>query len=128
MARSFSRSSTQKTQARRFSRAYRAAVFWLHILPRRLPHRSCANREPDQVTGKDGDDIQPLFITLDPQRDTLALLRDYVGAIRPRFVALTGSEAEVKRVATAYKVFFRENVAAKFPHLFHWPLCLHLFD
>ena len=56
--------------------------------------------------GRQGDQIQPLFITLDPERDTRDALRGYVASFHPRFVALTGSEAEVRRVATAYKVFF----------------------
>ncbi|MEQ1516022.1 MAG: SCO family protein [Usitatibacteraceae bacterium] len=58
--------------------------------------------------GKEGDDIQPVFVTLDPKRDTQKLLRDYVAAFHPRFVALRGSEAEVRRVATSYKVFFEK--------------------
>jgi protein SCO1/2 len=58
--------------------------------------------------GNDGDAIQPVFVTLDPERDTQELLRDYVAAFHPRFVALRGSEDEVRRVATAYKVYFEK--------------------
>lgn len=50
--------------------------------------------------------VQPLFVTLDPQRDTPEVLREYAAAFHPRFVALTGSEAEVRRVATDFKVYF----------------------
>jgi cytochrome oxidase Cu insertion factor (SCO1/SenC/PrrC family) len=56
--------------------------------------------------GAQGGQVQPLFITLDPERDTRDALRGYVASFHPRFVALTGSEADVRRVATAYKVFF----------------------
>ncbi len=63
--------------------------------------------------GKDGDSVQPIFITLDPQRDTQHLLRRYVASFHPRFVALRGTEAEVRRIATAYKVFFEK---VKSPH------------
>ena len=58
--------------------------------------------------GKHGDQVQPLFITLDPARDTRALLRDYVAAFHPRIVALTGSEDDIRRIATAYKVFYEK--------------------
>jgi protein SCO1/2 len=55
-----------------------------------------------------GEGVQPLFITLDPQRDTPAVLREYAAAFHPRFVALTGTESEIRRVATDFKVFFEQ--------------------
>jgi protein SCO1/2 len=61
-----------------------------------------------EALGKSGDQVQPLFVTLDPARDTRELLRGYAAAFHPRIVALTGSEDEVRRVATAYKVFFEK--------------------
>jgi cytochrome oxidase Cu insertion factor (SCO1/SenC/PrrC family) len=53
-------------------------------------------------------EVQPLFITLDPGRDKPGVLREYAAAFHPRLVALTGSEAEVRRIATDYKVFFEK--------------------
>jgi protein SCO1/2 len=58
--------------------------------------------------GRDEDEVQPLFVTLDPQRDTPAVLREYAAAFHPRFVALTGTEEEVRRVATGFKVFYEK--------------------
>ena len=58
--------------------------------------------------GPDGDRLQPVFITLDPERDTRNVLRAYVASFHPRFVALTGTEDEIRRVATSYKVFFQK--------------------
>lgn len=58
--------------------------------------------------GREADGVQPIFITLDPQRDTPALLREYAAAFHPRLVALTGTEAEISRIATDYKVFFQK--------------------
>jgi cytochrome oxidase Cu insertion factor (SCO1/SenC/PrrC family) len=54
------------------------------------------------------DQVQPVFVTLDPERDTPAVLREYAAAFHPRFVALTGTEGEIRRVATDYKVFFEK--------------------
>lgn len=48
--------------------------------------------------------LQPLFITVDPQRDTVAVLKEYTAAFDPRIVGLTGSEALVRRAAEAFKV------------------------
>ncbi len=58
--------------------------------------------------GADGERVQPVFVTLDPARDTLAALRGYVASFHPRFIALTGSEAEIRKVATDFKVFFEK--------------------
>lgn len=48
--------------------------------------------------------IQPLFITADPARDTVAHLKAYVGNFHPRLIGLTGSEAAVRAAAKAYRV------------------------
>ncbi len=58
--------------------------------------------------GKVGDAVQPVFITLDPARDTRELLHDYTAAFHPRFVALTGSEDDIRRIATGYKVYYEK--------------------
>ena len=58
--------------------------------------------------GAAAEEVQPVFITLDPLRDTSAVLREYAAAFHPRFVALTGTENEIRRVATDYKVFFEK--------------------
>jgi cytochrome oxidase Cu insertion factor (SCO1/SenC/PrrC family) len=52
--------------------------------------------------------IQPLFITLDPERDTPSRLAGYVSAFEPRLVALTGSGSAIRQVADAYRVYFRK--------------------
>ncbi len=52
--------------------------------------------------------IQPLFITVDPERDTPEALAAYVSGFSPRLVGLTGSEAEIAAVAKAYKVHRRK--------------------
>jgi cytochrome oxidase Cu insertion factor (SCO1/SenC/PrrC family) len=61
-----------------------------------------------RTLGSHGDAVQPVFVTLDPQRDTAEVLRSYASAFHPRLIALRGSEKEVRRVATDYKVFFEK--------------------
>jgi len=61
-----------------------------------------------RALGPQGEQVQPLFVTLDPQRDKPAVLREYAAAFHPRLIALTGSQAEVRKVATDFKVFFEQ--------------------
>ena len=53
-----------------------------------------------------GDQIQPVFITIDPERDTPEQLKRYIPYFHPRFIGLTGSAAEILGVADRYKVYF----------------------
>lgn len=59
--------------------------------------------------------VQPLFISVDPARDTPDRLAAYVGHFHPALIGLTGSEAEVQAVARAYKVHRRKVVPEAAP-------------
>ena len=54
--------------------------------------------------------VQPLFITVDPERDTPARLADFVSSFHPRLIGLTGSLAEIRKTAIAYRTFFAKSV------------------
>ena len=56
--------------------------------------------------GRDGDQVQPIFIAVDPERDTAAHLADYVPLFHPRLLGLTGSADAIRKVADAYKVYY----------------------
>lgn len=56
---------------------------------------------------------QPLFITVDPERDTPARLADFVSSFHPRLIGLTGSLAEIRKTAIAYKTFFAKHGNAR---------------
>jgi protein SCO1/2 len=56
--------------------------------------------------GPAGEAVQPLFVTLDPERDTAAHLADYVGLFHPRLIGLTGDGDAIRKAADAYKVFY----------------------
>jgi cytochrome oxidase Cu insertion factor (SCO1/SenC/PrrC family) len=57
------------------------------------------------VLGSAAEGIQPVFITVDPERDT-KVLKDYVAAFHPSLVGLTGSPEEIRKVANSYKAFY----------------------
>jgi len=54
--------------------------------------------------GSVSEHVQVLFVTLDPERDTPQVLKNYVTAFDPRFVGLTGSTADIDRAATSFYV------------------------
>lgn len=57
--------------------------------------------------GEAGVNLQALFVTVDPERDTTAQMALYLGSFDPRIVGLTGSRAEVEAAAAAYRVVAR---------------------
>ncbi len=56
--------------------------------------------------------IQPIFITIDPARDTPAVLKQYVSAFHPRLIGLTGTPEQIKAVADAYLVMYKAQKPA----------------
>ncbi len=56
-----------------------------------------------------GHDVQPVFITIDPKRDTPDVLSDYAMNMHDRMVALTGSDAQIKTAAQAYKAYYKAH-------------------
>jgi protein SCO1 len=82
--------------------------FGYAFCPDVCPTDLAAMAQAIRALGSQGDKVLPVFVTLDPERDTQELLRSYVAAFHPRFVALRGTEDEVRRVATAYKVYFEK--------------------
>lgn len=59
--------------------------------------------------GPTSDDLQPLFITIDPERDTPSVMAEYVPQFSPRILGLSGSAQQIKDTAKAFKVFYQRN-------------------
>jgi cytochrome oxidase Cu insertion factor (SCO1/SenC/PrrC family) len=62
--------------------------------------------------GEQAGEVQALYVTVDPERDTPSQLSAYVKAFDPRIVGLTGSVEEVRSVANRYKAYFAKVPAA----------------
>jgi protein SCO1 len=59
--------------------------------------------------GPAADQIQPIFITIDPERDTPQVMARYVEAFHPSLIGLTGTPEQIAGAASAFKVFYRKS-------------------
>ena len=66
--------------------------------------------------GPDADKIRPVFITIDPKRDTPNVVREYAAAFSPRLVGLTGSPEQIAKVEADYRVFASEHRTGNGPN------------
>ena len=80
-----------------------------------------------QQLGTDASRVQLLFVTVDPERDTPELLREYMAAFDPRFVGLTGSMAQIQATADAFRVYFKKVPTGSSYTMDHTALT-YLFD
>jgi protein SCO1/2 len=62
--------------------------------------------------GPDGDKVQVLFVTADPERDTAEVLKQYVTAFNPTFLGLRGTADETAAVAKEFKVIVQKNAGS----------------
>ena len=63
--------------------------------------------ETQRLLGPDGDKLVGVFVSVDPKRDTATLLKAYVGAFNPNWVALRGSAEDTAAAAKEFKVFYQ---------------------
>jgi len=63
--------------------------------------------------GNQAKSVQPIFITVDPKRDTSAHLRDYVKNFYPGMIGLTGTKDLIKDVAKKYRIYYAEAAQDK---------------
>jgi protein SCO1/2 len=61
--------------------------------------------------GRDGDRVQVLFVTVDPERDTQQVLKSYVPSFNPTFLGLYGDAEATARAAKEFKVYFQKQPA-----------------
>ena len=53
-----------------------------------------------------GDELIPIFVSVDPKRDTPALIRKFIRQFHPKIIGLTGSPQQVAKFARAYKAYY----------------------
>ena len=72
------------------------------VCPTTLSELAAVKRE----LGAEGDRLQGVFVSVDPERDTPQVLKEYVANFDPSFVALTGTPEQIKQAAAKFKVFY----------------------
>jgi len=75
------------------------------VCPTTMSELSAAMKE----LGSRASEVQVLFVTVDPERDTQELLSQYVPAFNPSFLGLRGTREELEATAKSFKVFYQKN-------------------
>jgi protein SCO1/2 len=91
--------------------SYRLIYFGYTFCPDACPAELQVMAEALDTLGADGAKVQPIFITIDPARDTQAQLAKYVPLFDKRLVGLTGTAEQVAVAAKAYKVYYSKAAA-----------------
>jgi protein SCO1/2 len=85
---------------------YRLVTFGFTACPNVCPLTLMGVHQALEQLGPDAARILPVFVSVDPERDTPRALLAYVNAFDTRIVALTGSPQAVERIAQQYRIFF----------------------
>ena len=64
--------------------------------------------EVKKALGIDGDKLQALFVTVDPERDTPEVLKGYMANFDPTFLALSGTPEQIAAVAKDFKIYYKK--------------------
>ncbi len=96
------RAVTEQSYAPGFSLIYFGFTFCPDVCPTELGVMSAAV----ELLGADSARVTPIFITVDPERDTQAVMADYVSRFDERLVGLTGTAEQVRQVARACRVYY----------------------
>jgi protein SCO1/2 len=100
---------------REFAGKYRIVYFGFascpDICPTDLANIGGAMRLFEKSDAARAAKVQPIFISVDPERDTPARLKEYAAAFHPRIVALTGTPQQIADAAKAYAVYYAKAPA-----------------
>lgn len=97
--------NNKKRTSKDFQGKYMMVYFGYTFCPDICPTGLSSMTEALEMVGPLRDKIQPLFITVDPERDTVESMATYMQNFHPKFLALTGTKEQVKQAAKAYKVY-----------------------
>ena len=101
-------SVTQETLKGRFLLVYFGYTSCPDICPTKLITMTDALDTLEASAPERAARLTPVFITLDPKRDTPERMGEYIRHFHPRFIALSGSAEQIAAAAKAYKIYYRE--------------------
>jgi protein SCO1/2 len=100
----------ERTSEEQFKGQYRIIYFGYSycpdVCPVDLANIMLGLKQAEQENPALAAKVQPLFISVDPERDTPAVLKQYVSAFHPRLIGLTGSPEEIAAVAKKYLIVY----------------------
>ncbi len=105
----------QIVTARDFRGKYMLVYFGYTVCPDVCPTALNAMTAALQKLGPKARDLTPIFITVDPARDTPEVVRRYTAAFSPNLIGLTGTPAEIAKVAREYRVYYAKHVTGPGP-------------
>jgi protein SCO1/2 len=91
---------------RTYDGQYRLIYFGYTFCPDACPTELQIMAQARDALGPAGDKVQPIFVTIDPDRDTAAQLKGYVTLFDKKLVGLTGAPDQIARIAKEYKVYY----------------------
>ena len=80
--------------------------FGYTFCPDVCPFDTANMAQATEILEERGIEATPVFVTVDPARDTPEALSDFVGALHPRMVGLTGTPEQTQAIAKAYKAYY----------------------
>ncbi|MFM7336151.1 MAG: SCO family protein [Tabrizicola sp.] len=83
--------------------------FGYTFCPDVCPLDMARNVEAVDLLAEQGIEVTPVFISIDPERDTPDALADYAANMHPKLIALTGSPDQVRAASQAYKTFYKRR-------------------
>ena len=83
--------------------------FGYTFCPDVCPMDTIRNAEAVDVLEENGKITTPVFISIDPKRDTPEVVGDYAEAIHPRMIGLTGTADQVKAASRAYRTYYKAH-------------------
>ncbi|KAM1926535.1 hypothetical protein ACFX13_033696 [Malus domestica] len=82
----------------------------------------------DKLQKDAGIEIVPLFISVDPERDTIEQVREYVKEFHPKLIGLTGNPDEIRSVARAYRVYYMKTTEEDSDYLVDHSIVMYLMS
>lgn len=83
--------------------------FGYTFCPDVCPADNARNAEAVDILEERGFDVQPVFISIDPERDTPEVVKEFAANLHPKMIGLTGTAEQVKAASQAYKTYYRKQ-------------------